>query len=633
MIRCLGYILALSFLLFSSVALGQNPSSRGKFQRSDSTALERARAKRLSSPAEAIQLVRKSLEKSLRTANTTQTAAEYTFLGQLYEDIGQHALALSRYEQAQAIWKVLDDAPKQAETLNLIGRMQLTLGQGEAALRTYETCLSITPLGDSLRFNCQEGLADAQRIIGRFEQSDTLYRELNANFQTQQDSLGVSRIYAKQSQNILLNANDRLGANKAYTNSLNSLPKVVDDFEAFREVNNANTALFNTAISEEEKFVLANNSVAQYHARNLPSEIVLREQIRLADLALARDKTTEAATALSSPDLTAVDAKTKAEFHKLQSSISFRQNNFSAAAEAYDQYVAANEEVLEQQSKALAKQAAVLREQGEVDLVMKDYLLQASEQNLLKNQVRNQWKFIALLGALLAAVAIGLWSVRKQSIGRQRANQLLKLKSLRTQMNPHFIFNALTSINNFIAKQDDRSANKYLSDFSRLMRMVLQNSEKEFVSLEEEVELLTLYLKLEHARFGDQFDYAIDLNDDLELADVQIPPMLLQPFVENAIWHGLRYKATKGQLSISIKPSSGNSYIVRIEDNGIGRARSQALKTKHQSQYKSTGLENIDRRIDLINSLHDTAYQVTLQDAFPEADDCGTHVTVTLPNP
>jgi len=200
-------------------------------------------------------------------------------------------------------------------------------------------------------------------------------------------------------------------------------------------------------------------------------------------------------------------------------------------------------------------------------------------------------------------------------------------------MNPHFIFNALTSINNFIAKQDDRSANKYLSDFSRLMRMVLQNSEKEFVSLEEEVELLTLYLKLEHARFGDQFDYAIDLNDDLELADVQIPPMLLQPFVENAIWHGLRYKATKGQLSISIKPSSGNSYIVRIEDNGIGRARSQALKTKHQSQYKSTGLENIDRRIDLINSLHDTAYQVTLQYAFPEADDCGTHVTVTLPNP
>lgn len=631
MIRFLGYILLLSFLLFSQVAVGQDGKSSSILQRADSTELQRARARRLSAPVEAIQLVKRSLEKSLQSANTTKTAEEYTFLGQLYEDIGQHALALARYEQAQAIWKVLDDGQKQAESLNLIGRMQLTLGRGEAALRTYETCLSITPLSDSLRLNCQEGVADAQRIIGRFEQSDTLYRELNLSFKAQQDSLSISRIYAKQSQNFLLNGNDRMGANRAYANSLNALPEVVYDLDAYREVEYANSALMNTAASEEERFELASNSVAQYQTRNLPSKIVLREQMRLADLALGRDNIAEAVEALSSPDLSSVDAKTKAEFHKLQSSISFRQNNFSAAAEAYDQYVAANEAVLEQQSEALSKQAAVLREQGEVDLVMKDYLLQASRQNLLKNQVRYQWMFIALLVALLAAVAIGLWNVRKQSIGRQRANQLLKLKSLRTQMNPHFIFNALTSINNFIAKQDDRSANKYLSDFSRLMRMVLQNSEKEFVALEEEVELLSLYLKLEHARFGDQFDYSIDVDEDLELNEARIPPMLLQPFVENAVWHGLRYKATKGQLSISIKPESSNSYEVRIQDNGIGRARSQALKTKHQSQYKSTGLENIDRRINLINSLHDTAYHLTIQDAFPEAEDRGTLVTVILP--
>ncbi|MFK8057991.1 MAG: histidine kinase [Saprospiraceae bacterium] len=531
----IGYVQVLCFLLLSQVAMGQAGGVRSVGPSSDSTGLERARTRRQSSPEEAIQLVKSSLQKSLLSANTTQTAEEYTFLGKLYEDIGQHALALSRYEQALAMWTSLKRPRKRAETLSLIGRMQLTLGNGFDALNTYRTCLLIDQLGDTLTLDCQEGLADAQRIIGRFAESDTLYRALNSTFETQQDSLGLSRIFAKQSQNYLQNGNDRLNANISYQNSIVSLPKEVKDIESYNPVVAANSALVETAPNYEELVELSSNTIAELQTRKLPSGVTLQEQMRLAELSLARGKIAEAVEALSAPEFVVTDPKIRADLYKLQSSISFRQNNFSAAAEAYDRYVAANEEVLEQQGQALAQQATILREQGEVDLLMKDYLLQASEQNLLKNQVRNQWIFIGLLGALLSAVAIGLWNVRKQSIGRQRANQLLQLKSLRAQMNPHFIFNALTSINNFIAKQDDRSANKYLSDFSRLMRMVLQNSEKEFVSLEEEVELLSLYLKLEHARFGDQFNYSIDVSDGLELTEVRIPPMLLQPFVENAV--------------------------------------------------------------------------------------------------
>lgn len=629
--RWIGYVQVLFFLLLSQVAIGQESSKRSASLRLDSTELQRAEARRLSSPEQAIQIVRRSLEKSLKSANTTQTAEEYTFLGVLYEDIDQYALALTRYEQANAMWNALGHPQKHAETLNLIGRMQLKLGRGQEALTTFGTCLSIHPLDDSLRLTCQEGVADAQRLIGLFEQSDTIYRELNSQFKAQRDSLSQSRIYAKQSQNLLYNRNDRLNANIAYSNSISSLPSEIRELEAYGEVIAANSALIESAPTNEELFEITSNSSVGNLARKLPSAVILRDRIRIAKLSLEKGKFEEAKEALSDHDLTSVDSKTKADLFKLKSSISFRQNNFSAAAEAYDRYVEANEEVLEQQGKELAQQAAILREQGEVDLLMKDYLLQTSEQKLLKNQVRNQWIFIGLLVALLSAVAIGLWSVRKQSIGRKRANQMLQLKSLRAQMNPHFIFNALTSINNFIAKQDDRSANKYLSDFSRLMRMVLQNSEKEFVSLTEEVELLSLYLKLEHARFGDQFDYEIDISEELDLAEVSIPPMLLQPFVENAVWHGLRYKANKGHLSISIKPASGGSCMIQIQDDGIGRARSKELKTKHQSQYKSTGLENIDGRMALINSLHDTSYQLKIADASPTAEDVGTLVTVTLP--
>ena len=118
---------------------------------------------------------------------------------------------------------------------------------------------------------------------------------------------------------------------------------------------------------------------------------------------------------------------------------------------------------------------------------------------------------------------------------------MLELKSLRAQMNPHFIFNSLNSVNSFISKNDDRSANKYLSQFSRLMRMVLENSKHDFVSLDSEIEILKLYLELEHLRFQDKFDYDFTIGGGVKKDEIEIPPMLIQPFIENSVWHGLRY--------------------------------------------------------------------------------------------
>ena len=133
------------------------------------------------------------------------------------------------------------------------------------------------------------------------------------------------------------------------------------------------------------------------------------------------------------------------------------------------------------------------------------------------------------------------------------ANNLLALKSMRSQMNPHFIFNALNSVNSFISVNDERNANRYLSEFSVLMRSVLENSDEDFIPLTKEIELLELYVKLEHNRFKDKFDYTISVDENITLDQFSIPPMLLQPYIENAIWHGLRYKEEKGNLQILTK--------------------------------------------------------------------------------
>ena len=151
-------------------------------------------------------------------------------------------------------------------------------------------------------------------------------------------------------------------------------------------------------------------------------------------------------------------------------------------------------------------------------------------------------------------------------------------------MNPHFIFNALNSVNSFIATNDERTANKYLSDFSQLMRSVLENSEQDFIPLEKEIDLLELYTKLEHFRFKDKFDYSITVDENVKVNEFQIPPMLLQPYIENAVWHGLRYKQEKGKLEINIAQKTKDEITITIIDDGVGREKSKALKTENQQK-------------------------------------------------
>ena len=208
------------------------------------------------------------------------------------------------------------------------------------------------------------------------------------------------------------------------------------------------------------------------------------------------------------------------------------------------------------------------------------------------------------------------------------ANNLLALKSLRSQMNPHFIFNALNSVNNYIAKSDERNANRFLSDFSVLMRTVLENSEEDFIPLSKELELLELYVKLEHSRFPDKFDYEVKIAENIDINSFDIPPMLLQPYIENAIWHGLRYKKEKGFLKIKVIQLTSNLLQIEILDNGIGRKKSADLKTENQKKQKSKGMGNIKRRVAILNDMYKNKVDVSISNL--QEDQTGTKVILKL---
>lgn len=213
---------------------------------------------------------------------------------------------------------------------------------------------------------------------------------------------------------------------------------------------------------------------------------------------------------------------------------------------------------------------------------------------------------------------------------QQRAKEL-EVQALRSQMNPHFIFNCLNAINFFILNHETEAAADYLTKFSRLMRMIMNHSRHSLITLAEELEVLQLYLDMERLRFKDAFDYHIVLEGEPDTWDISIPPLLLQPFVENAIWHGLMHKEKRGGvLSITIRVED-DVLICIIRDNGIGRKRAASLKSKSVEKHKSMGLQITAERMALLTGTGEKGPSFIIEDLQDrEGNATGTQVTLTI---
>ncbi|MCB0616605.1 MAG: histidine kinase, partial [Phaeodactylibacter sp.] len=157
----------------------------------------------------------------------------------------------------------------------------------------------------------------------------------------------------------------------------------------------------------------------------------------------------------------------------------------------------------------------------------------------------------------------------------------VEMSALRAQMNPHFLFNSLNSIDSFIIRNETQKASEYLNNFARLIRLILQNSRSNYVSLKDEVEAIELYLQMENLRFRDKFTYEVRIDECIELSSIDIPPMLIQPYIENAIWHGLMHKEDKSQGKVTFSVAKENGFLqCVIEDNGIGREQAKELNAR-----------------------------------------------------
>jgi len=240
-----------------------------------------------------------------------------------------------------------------------------------------------------------------------------------------------------------------------------------------------------------------------------------------------------------------------------------------------------------------------------------------------------------LLVLVLVAVFIFLVLMLRHNNEKLRLKQRstnLEMQALRAQMNPHFIFNCLTAINHFILNNDTDKASDYLTRFSRLIRLVLINSEKATVTLEEELTLTKLYLEMEQLRFANSFDYDLRYDAAIQPSMVKVPSFILQPFCENAIWHGLLHKEGKGKLTIDLA-MKGRLMVCTISDNGIGRTRAAAMKENVTSSKVSFGLKLTTDRLAIFNGQKGQSGSFVIEDLTDDSRHAaGTRVTIKIKN-
>lgn len=248
------------------------------------------------------------------------------------------------------------------------------------------------------------------------------------------------------------------------------------------------------------------------------------------------------------------------------------------------------------------------------------------------------WNTLLFRIVLVCLIAVLTWQIYSYRLQQQRKSQeiefeyrdklrSLELRMLRVQMNPHFIFNALNSVRYYILKKERKQASDYLVRFSKLLRFILNASQKEAVSLKEELEGITNYIEFERMRFGEHFSWKLNVSKQLETDGVRIWPMLLQPFVENAIWHGLMPKESEAHLTIDVN-KRGNQLIIVIEDNGIGRKEAETRKAK---VHQSFGLSIIADRLKMLGEQLEQSAEYRIDDLHHNGKAVGTRVTLILP--
>ncbi|WP_241277896.1 MULTISPECIES: histidine kinase [Chryseobacterium] len=549
---------------------------------------------------EDIQFQTKKLKKAVDTKDESSQADSYYNIGESFFNNGNFQKSEEYYTKAKNIYEKLNDKPNIEKASRKLAQSQEKQNKISPAISNYNRAAEVSysksralNSNDVTRLSVNSAEAKEEAIQNNIQlnEKEKDKGELAANY-TQMADINIQQNDIPKAEVNLTNAY-KISKKEAPQQALEINQKLTDFY-----VENKN---FDKAI-EAKKTVLKEDFVKKNSKKQV-------EQIQeLADIYIKKNDPKEAIDLLKKSYGIALEKGHTLEAQKSVKKLDSLYNvseNTDASVKLYRDFLGKLPDLVSK-DKSLVDEKIL--EDTEQRIAQLEKEKQLKDELIRKKNVFNYSLIFALI-VLIGLIIFIFRTLKKVQI----KNKKIALQSLRREMNPHFIFNSLNSVNHFIATNNELEANQYLTKFSKLMRGVMENSTEDFIPFQQELDLLQNYLALEKTRFADKFDYEIHVDESLNTQSLKVPGMLVQPFLENAIWHGLRYRTTKGFLNLSFEKENEQLKIT-VEDNGIGIEESKKQKTEHQKARKGRGMKNTLERIDLLNDLYKKEISCTVKD-------------------
>lgn len=583
-------------------------------------------------------LERDSLEKALLYIDTMYQLSEnidfkkgialsHKAYGRYFDNLGKVNSATEHYTKARDIAKEENFPLLESKSLNNLGNIYINSGDYSKALDCYFKSLEIEE-----RLGRKQGIAFAYNGI--------------ANVLSYQKDYEKALSYYNKSLEIKLALNDQSGLASTY-NGIGVISIRQKNYEKAKEY------FFKTLkIREEEGNLrgqaLANGNIgsiyytqkdyftalkyyfssARYEESTGDKKALISTYFNMGISYLGLKNYEEAIEYVNKSLRIAKETKSKrgiSQAYEALSEVYEQQKKLEKSLFYYRKHIGVKDSILNENN---LKAVAEIQEKYESEQ-------KERENELLRLKItQNNYTIFALISAFVLVIIIFLLVYKNIKLLSGQKITNLENRVLRAQINPHFLFNSLNSIQHFFLTNEHKKANRYLSDFSFLMRTILDNSSKKKVSLNDEIDFMKKYLSLEQARLNGRFDFEIKVSSNIDIDNIFFPPLIIQPFVENAIWHGIQSKKGDGKIDISFELVNEDKMILCvIEDNGIGINASQKLKNKSNQTHTSKGMSVTKERLELLQTKKKTNNVVEIKEVV--GDDGmvkGTRVSFMIPN-
>jgi tetratricopeptide (TPR) repeat protein len=569
----------------------------------------------------------------------TLIAKSFANIGICYEAENNLPKAITYYKKALVFFSETGDKDEMAGCFSNIANIYLRQIKYESALNALQQSLQLSKETGNKRASAQynwrigliySSIRSFNMSFKYFEISLRLFQKLNDDEDMADVLVSLGDLYLK----------------------FNNYPQAIlqyDDALQLSKENKGNTAKGTAATGTQADFYYAIGE-AYFEWAGYNNGLPVAAKVRYIQLASKNFQ-----NALSLAKSKGYKETIAASLKKL-SDIQMIQGHFANALKTYKAYIIYRDSV-----NNLAKDEEYKRHEltfeyaKRADSLNYAEILQKTEMQQVKTLSANklrQRSLYAIVIIVILSLIVSYFVFRnrlqklsfKSQLGKEKAEAELKqalfenklndltLASLKSQMNPHFIFNCLNSIKFYVEKNDTDAASLYITKFSKLIRNILDSARSEKVTLAEEVELIKLYLEMEYMRLKEKLHYTFEVAQNIDIEFIEVPPLLIQPYIENAIWHGLMNKESGGAINLSIKTTPDEKYlIIGITDDGIGRKKAAELKKKSIFQHISHGMKLNNERIEIINAKYKTNTEVVITD-LSDADNnpCGTSVTIKL---